>query len=85
MAMPHLKGAVMYRIAGVIVAAVVLTTSNDPLNVTSRLTGAQNTNSDERAAVDVAALLTAARGAPPIICSLAAMLPSTSTTDRSSS
>jgi HEAT repeat protein len=61
----------MYRVAGVIVAAVMLTTSNGPLTITSRLTGAQNTSIGERAEIDVAALLASARGAPPIICSLA--------------
>src|SRR4026207_1369436 len=69
--MPHLKGAVMYRVAGVIVAVVLMSTDNGPIKVAGRLASVQNVNTDERTEIDVSALLTAARGAPPIICSLA--------------
>jgi len=77
MAMRQLKGVTMYRTAGVIVAAVLLSTEsgNLPGNAVSFLSSAMSGEShatvDQRAPIDIAALIAQARGAPPLICSLA--------------
>src|SRR5688572_32206044 len=70
--MPHLKGAVMYLVAGVVVAVVMLSTNNGLVALVDRGGDEKVVSADQRAQVDVTALLTAARGAPPIICALAA-------------
>ncbi|MEO8575316.1 MAG: HEAT repeat domain-containing protein, partial [Gemmatimonadales bacterium] len=68
----------MMKVFGVIVAAVLLSTRNGggvadaTLPEVSGNLGEESAMSDERSAIDVTALLAAARGAPPIICSLAA-------------
>ncbi|HZY40396.1 MAG TPA: HEAT repeat domain-containing protein, partial [Anaerolineae bacterium] len=77
--MRQLKGVTMYRIAGVIVAAVMLSTDsggnfagNAVAFVSSSMSHDSHATADQRAPIDVAVLLTQARGAPPLICSLAA-------------
>jgi hypothetical protein len=78
MAMSQMKGATMQKVFGVIVAAVLLSTNNGGGVADATLPEVygdsfeSSSMSDERSAIDVSALLTAARGAPPIICSLAA-------------
>lgn len=60
------NGGMMLRVLGVIAAAALVTTSRG--RPADRMEG----ESAERASIDVSALLAAARGAPPLICSLAA-------------
>src|SRR5437868_1513905 len=75
--MSQLKGATMIKMFGVVVAAVFVTTGkNAPgLSVPSFFAGKHHSlaaSVDDRPPLDVNALLAAAKGAPPLICSLAA-------------
>src|SRR6266550_3224544 len=79
MAMRQLKGVTMYRVVGLIVTAVLISTNRGVPNTSGAArsvmgdeSGAYYGDVDRRPPIDVSALLTAARGAPPIICSLAA-------------
>src|SRR4051794_36999576 len=75
--MSQLKGATMIKVFGVVVAAVFVTTGKSAPGVSalSFFSGDRRTPaalSDDRPPLDVNALLAAAKGAPPLICSLAA-------------
>src|SRR5258706_4222882 len=75
MAMRQLRGVTMHTIAGVIVAAVLLSTeggTNAPgANAFFASASSGDYQSSVEAPIDITALLTQARGAPPMICSLA--------------
>ena len=60
----------MYKVAGVVLAVVMLTTNGEPLAVAGR-TGGESAAREEGVQADVTPLLAAARGAPPLICSIA--------------
>ena len=74
----QMKGATMTKVFGVIVAAVLLSTRTGGGTSDVNLPEVSDdffevaAPSDVRSPIDINALLTAARGAPPIICSLAA-------------
>jgi HEAT repeat protein len=73
--MIQLNGVTMVKAFGVVVAAVLLSTGKggNALSVTAFRSHESPAafRSDERDPIDVSALLTAAKGAPPLICSLA--------------
>src|SRR5258708_24834508 len=77
MAMRQLKGVTMHTIAGVIVAAVLLSTEGGTNAPVARALFASPSSSDYQSSfdqappIDITALLTQARGAPRMICSLA--------------
>jgi HEAT repeat protein len=76
----RMKGATMQKIFGVVVAAVLLSTNNSGTSVAmsdaaggvDEMFDASLQVSSDREPIDVASLLSAARGATPVICSLAA-------------
>src|SRR6266536_5573207 len=74
MAVSHRRGITMQRISGLIVAAVLVSTVNGgPTGGALMISGGSDLDfSDQRGALDIPTLLTAARGAPPVICALAA-------------
>jgi len=69
----------MQKVFGVVLAAVLLSTNNgsgvlpgDEISESGDFAGDEiSFNVSDRETIDIAALLTAARGAPPLICSLA--------------
>ena len=66
-AMGNTNGVMMHRILGVVAAAMVAS-----MNGAGAASYSHDYNAARAAPIDVAALLTAAHGAPPMICALAA-------------
>jgi hypothetical protein len=79
MAERRMKGATMQKVFGVVLAAVLLSTNNgggvlisDEIGESDEfVTDDISYTVSDRETIDIATLLTAARGAPPVICSLA--------------
>ena len=67
-----MNGVIMQRIIGYAIATIAFSSLSGVPSIADGAVASGDINQRERgAAIDVAALLTAARGAPPIICSLA--------------
>src|SRR6202165_2383616 len=67
-----MNGVIMQRVLGLAIATFAFSSLSSVPNVAEARGPIGDVSSDQRgASIDVAALLTAARGAPPIICSLA--------------
>src|SRR2546430_12699619 len=66
-AMGHIYGVTMQRMLGVAAASMLVS-----MNGAIAATGAHENIAESVAPLDITALLTAAHGAPPLICALAA-------------
>jgi len=69
-----MNGVIMQRVLGLAIATFAFSSLSgvpDVARVRGSMEGSSSDLSGQRASIDVAALLTAARGAPPAICSLA--------------
>src|SRR4051812_31125028 len=66
MMMGNAYGVTMQRVLGVVAAAMLAT-----MNGAGAATKVREGNADHAAPLDITALLTAAHGAPPMICALA--------------